>query len=143
MICVDTSFLISYYGTDVNTPAAKQCFSVHIKPLLVHFINEFEFDNALRLLVFRGKISNVERAAWLNNYLVDKKSGIIVHTDVVADMIFLKAAVLAKNHTETIGNRAYDILHIAAAKLLGATEFWSFDGKQRALAAAEGMTVGP
>ncbi len=66
-----------------------------------------------------------------------------LHTDIVADAIFSKATVLAKNHTETIGNRAYDILHIAAAKLLGATEFWSFDGKQRALASAEGMTVGP
>ena len=143
MICVDTSFLISYYGTDVNTPAAKQGFMLRTQPLLVHRINEFEFDNALRTLVFRGKISAVERAAWWNNYEADKREGIILEAIVVADAIFSQGAILVKHHTETLGNRAYDILHVAAAKILGATEFWSFDGRQRALAAAEGLAVGP
>ena len=143
MICVDTSFLISYYGTDVNTPAAKQCFGSRTQPLLVHCINEFEFDNALRALVFRGKISAVERAAWWNNYEVDKRAGIIVEAIVVADAVISHGTILARNYTETLGNRAFDILHVAAAKVRGATEFWSFDGRQRALAAAEGLTVGP
>jgi predicted nucleic acid-binding protein len=57
--------------------------------------------------------------------------------------VFNEAARLSAAHTETIGNRAYDILHVAAARIIGATEFWSFDGKQRALAQAEGMKVGP
>ncbi len=143
MICVDTSFLISYYGTDVNTPAAKQCFGSRIQPLLVHRINDFEFDNALRLLVFRGKITTIERVAWLNNYEVDKAAGIIVSTTIATDTILSDSSALAQQHTETLGNRAYDILQVAAALLLGATEFWSFDGKQRLLATAEGMLVGP
>jgi predicted nucleic acid-binding protein len=36
-----------------------------------------------------------------------------------------------------------DILHVAAALKSGATEFLSFDGRQRKLAAAQGLTVGP
>jgi hypothetical protein len=36
-----------------------------------------------------------------------------------------------------------DILHVAAALKSGATDFLSFDGRQRTLAAAEGLTVGP
>jgi predicted nucleic acid-binding protein len=36
-----------------------------------------------------------------------------------------------------------DILHIAAAKSLRATEFISFDSRQRVLATALGLTVAP
>ena len=44
---------------------------------------------------------------------------------------------------ETSGNRSYDILHVAAAMVLSATEFWSFDARQRDLAKAAGLLVGP
>jgi predicted nucleic acid-binding protein len=50
---------------------------------------------------------------------------------------------LSDKYTVTAGHRAYDILQVAAALVVGATEFWSFDGKQRALAQAEGLKVGP
>jgi predicted nucleic-acid-binding protein len=40
-------------------------------------------------------------------------------------------------------HRMLDILHVAAALKSGATDFLSFDGRQRTLAAAEGLTVGP
>lgn len=57
MICADTSFLISFYGDDVNSEQARMLM-VSIESLSVHVISEFEFANALRLLVFRGKIDS-------------------------------------------------------------------------------------
>ena len=43
----------------------------------------------------------------------------------------------------TVGTRSLDLLHVAAAVLLQADTFFSFDERQRQAAAGEGMTVKP
>lgn len=143
MVFVDTSFLISLYGQDVKTPEAIQMASSRSIPIQVHAFNEYEFANALRLLVFRQKITTVTRQAQWQAYEADKQSGKMVFLPSDKDGILARAELLSCSHTESAGQRAYDILHVAAALELGASEFWSFDGKQRALAAAEGLRVGP
>ena len=55
--------------------------------------------------------------------------------------VHLLAETLSAKHTEAHGNRLADILHVATALHLGAAEFLTFDGAQRKLAEAEGMTV--
>jgi predicted nucleic acid-binding protein len=142
MICADNSFLISLYGDDVNSERARALMA-QAATLEIHEINDFEFANALRLLVFRGKISPEQRRNWQAAYDADKISGVLVKRWTDMSAIFEKATTLSTSHTETLGNRAYDILQVAAAKLLGATDFWSFDGKQRELAKAEGLQVRP
>ena len=143
MICADTSFLISLYGTDTNTPGAKRHSASAASPLHVHAINDFEFRNAVRLLVFRRKITRQQRRAWLVTYEADKTTGNLLATELDANAVLRRAEAMSAARTETGGHRGYDVLLIAAAKILGATEFWSFDGRQRALAATEGLTVGP
>ena len=143
MVFADTSFLISLYGQDVNTSAANQHASTHSGPILVSDVNEFEFANALRLLVFRGKITPASLQAQMRAYEADSKAGKILFRATKSSDVFIKAESLSAAHTVTAGHRAYDILQVAAAVLVGATEFWSFDGKQRALAQAEGLKVGP
>ena len=143
MVFADTSFLISLYGQDVNTAAAKQQVNAYGRPIHVTVINEFEFANALRLLVFRGKITSASRCAQILAYEADKSAGNVVYNPCDTGGIFLRAESISATHTETSGHRAYDILHVSAALRLGATEFWSFDVKQRSLAQAEGLRVGP
>jgi hypothetical protein len=53
------------------------------------------------------------------------------------------AASLSDHHSAVVGTRSLDILHVAAAKLLHTDEFVSFDIRQRTLAAAAGLKVGP
>ncbi|MES2996746.1 MAG: hypothetical protein V4733_08045 [Verrucomicrobiota bacterium] len=48
---------------------------------------------------------------------------------------------LAFKHTVKGGHRGFDILHVASAIHLGATEFLTFDGNQKKLAKAEGFMV--
>ncbi len=48
---------------------------------------------------------------------------------------------LALRHTAKHGFRAYDLLHVASALLLGCDTFWSFDLKARDLAVLEGLSV--
>lgn len=48
---------------------------------------------------------------------------------------------LAFQHTAKRGHRSFDVLHIATALHLGATEFLTFDANQKKLAEAEGLVV--
>jgi predicted nucleic acid-binding protein len=52
-----------------------------------------------------------------------------------------EAERLSALHSEKLGTRSLDILHVAAALVLGAAEFHSFDGRQAALARAAGLRV--
>ena len=143
IFCADTSFLFSLYGADVNTNAAQECVAEHKTALHVHVVNTFEFENAVRLRFFQGKLSEIERDKIITGYQADVESNRVILQHLSLPDVFEKAASISSLHTETLGNRAYDILQVAAAKILGATHFWSFDGKQRALAEAEGLSVGP
>jgi predicted nucleic acid-binding protein len=50
---------------------------------------------------------------------------------------------LSAKHTATGGHRSMDILHVAAAVTVDATEFLTFNRNQARLASAEGMRVKP
>ncbi len=143
MTCADTSFLISLYGDDVNSAAAREHQQCSSQPIQMHSLVRFELTNALRALVFRGKITKSQLLEWLEEMAADQESGLLVGVKIDANEVLDNAETLSAAHTEQGGNRAYDILHVAAARIIGATEFWSFDGKQSALAEAEGLKVGP
>ena len=57
--------------------------------------------------------------------------------------IYRAAAQWAAVHCLTIGCRSLDVLHVSLAKKLDAKEFFTFDGRQKSLAVALGMTVKP
>ena len=143
MVCADTSFLISLYGNDENSVAAGTHRAASDAPLVVHPIIDFEYANAVRALVFRHRIEPEQCDRWLAYYDAEKAQGFLISAVLDQNAVFAAAAKISATHTSAAGNRAYDILHIAAAKVLGATEFWSFDAKQRELARAEGLVVGP
>ncbi|RYG62077.1 PIN domain-containing protein [bacterium] len=48
---------------------------------------------------------------------------------------------LSAHHTWTEAYRGFDVLHVATALHLGATEFLTFDSRQKALAKTEGLIV--
>jgi predicted nucleic acid-binding protein len=66
-----------------------------------------------------------------------------VPTPVASNELHEKARQLSDRYTPTLGTRSLDLLHIAAALVLGAKEFFSFDDKQRKAAAGEGLKVKP
>ena len=95
------------------------------------------------MLVFRGLITDVEKHLWLADYEADKSLGVLTERTIDANAALHRAEAISAARTESSGNRSYDILLVAAATLLGATRFWTFDIRQRNLAAAEGLIVGP
>ena len=53
-----------------------------------------------------------------------------------------EVAALSDCYTPRLATRSLDLLHVAAATLLGAKVFYSFDERQRKAAAGEGLKVG-
>ena len=56
---------------------------------------------------------------------------------------FREAEDLAASHTEKLGVRSFDLMHVGLAIALGATEFLTFDLRQASLARAAGLQVKP
>ena len=143
MICADTSFLLSLAGNDSNSPSATDHARTLSEPLRITGLNRLEFENAIRLLRFRGTLPEAEANAALSAFSADERAGRL--TDLMCDWtaVMGEAMRLSSARSEREGHRVLDILHVAAALKSGATVFLSFDLKQRKLAVAEGLTVGP
>mgnify|MGYP001616034239 CR=1 FL=1 len=67
----------------------------------------------------------------------------LVGTPLPACNWWAEAEVISHAHIVSLNVRTLDLLHVAAARVLGATEFPSFDIRRRALAKAAGSSFGP
>lgn len=139
----DSSFLVSCYVTDANTPLAKAWLLRTGGALVFTTLHALEVRNAFKLGVFRGLITIADAAAAWANVETDLRRGRLVKQAVDWPVALRVAARLSERHSATTGTRSLDILHVAAAKSLRAEEFVSFDGRQRILAAAVGLRVAP
>ena len=139
----DSSFLVSCYILDINTPLAKAYLSRTSAPLAWTALHALEVRNAFALGVFRGLLTTTDVAAAWANLESDLRSARLVRATVKWPAAFRRAARLSERHSATTGTRSLDILHVSAAKSLRTVEFISFDGRQRALASATGLIVAP
>jgi predicted nucleic acid-binding protein len=139
----DASFLVSLYGVDVNTPAARAWMVANAQPILLTGALRFETENALRLACFRGRITATELAQALLEIESDLVQGILIPVPLASDLHWEACRRISAAHTLSTGSRAYDITHIAAALVLRGDTFLSFDHKQRTLAGMVGLNVVP
>ena len=139
----DTGFLLSLHLQETTSAAAAAIMQTVTEPLPLTPLVALEFRNALRLAVFRQNITEAQRtAAWM---LLgqDLAHGIVKLAPANADAVYAEAELLCDQFTATTGVRTLDLLHVAFARILGRTEFLSFDTRQRSLAAHAGLTVLP
>ena len=113
------------------------------EPILLTGALRFEAENALRLACFRGRITAAELAQALADMESDLAADILIAADLAADVHWAECRRISAAHTLSTGARAYDITQVAAACVLQADTFLSFDGKQRTLAGLLGLTVAP
>jgi predicted nucleic acid-binding protein len=137
----DTSYLFSYYGSDAHSTRADAWRQANAVPLPLTPLHRLELRNALELAVFQNRLGAIEaREVWLT-VESDLKAGQLAGQDLSLTSLFQEAESLAANHTAQTGARSLDILHIAAAKLLGMEEFVTLDQRQAALAARVGLKL--
>jgi predicted nucleic acid-binding protein len=136
----DTSVLLSWHTADSRFDEALRLVAASA-PLLFTPWQRVEFGNAARALAFQGVLSPkaLHRAA--ASVLKAQQTGDLVPHPLPAYALWQEAERLSIAHTRKIGVRTLDLLHVAAARVLGAAEILTFDRRQTALAQAAGLTV--
>ena len=104
-------------------------------------LNLFEYENALRLAEFRKLISAGQRLEYFSLFHEALSAGRLAFEDTNLADVLAEAGRISEAHTPGGGHRGFDILHVAAAKKIGATDFLTFDQNQRKLARAVGLNV--
>ncbi len=137
----DTAFLCSLHAPDAHTARVLAWLKRQRAPLPFTGLHRLEFRNALRLRVFRKEITSEQRELAIQAMLSDLASEVFTMADPAWPEVLLEAERLSAGHSEAIGTRSLDILHVASALVLGAGGFLTFDTRQGALAAAAGLRV--
>lgn len=139
----DTSFLAAVYSPEADSLKALGLMQRLRQPLPFTPFHRHELRNGIRLRVFRKELSIEHRQAAFRSIDSDLEECILIHTPISWTDTFRQAERLATAHTETLGVRSFDLLHVGLALVLGSTEFLTFDIRQAALAKAAGLKVRP
>ncbi len=139
----DTSFLARIYAPHTDSVKALALMQRLRQPLPFTPLHRHELRNAIRLRVFRGEITPRQRSEAFREIESDLADDILVHTGIPWTEAFREAESLAAVHTEQLGVRSIDLLHVGLALGLGATELLTFDSRQADLAKAAGLRVRP
>lgn len=144
MIYADSSFLFSFYALDANSAAAAATYKADARrPLWFTPWQRFELRNAVRLAVHRLKRAKLSVPFQPGNVFKriqeDLDAGRLKHAEVDWRESLRLAEELSANHTESTGAASVDVWHVAAAILLEADTFWTFDEEQRDTATRSGQ----
>ena len=137
----DTSFLARLYLTQSDSQKALAFMRDFRDPLPFTPLHRHELRNALRLAVFRKEIDAERRKAAFQDIESDLQDGILAHVPIAWTNAFREAEQLGNDHTETLGVRGVDLLHVGIAQALVTKEFLTFDSRQAELAKAAGFKV--
>ena len=141
ILAADTSFLLSLLGTDSNTRDAVAVVKDLSCPLSLSSINDLELLNASRMAEFQG-FKEPGSSALIETLLkTERIAGRLVYSSFNPTKAIARATELSRRHTLSHGHRTYDVLLVAAAIELKATDFLTFDERQAKLAEAEGLVV--
>jgi hypothetical protein len=143
VVFADTGFIASLYLEESTSRAADAALGNQRGPLPLTPLVALELRNAFNRAVQRGRITMAQRDALWQDVEADIAGGFLVPTPVASGPLHDKARQLSDRHTPAIGTRTLDLLHVAAALVLEAKIFFSFDDKQRKAAAIEGMKIKP
>jgi predicted nucleic acid-binding protein len=139
VISADTSFLFSLYGNDGHSTAAAAWLANITTPIYISAVTEFELRNALRFSEFCRRVPPGTALNQIARFDHAAALGRVILSPLHLTEVLAEASRLSTAHTLTGGHRGFDILHVAAAKIIGATHFLTFDTNQKALAAKEGF----
>ena len=144
-VYADTSFLLSYFGQDSNTPVAHAHASRWTQPPRMPWtlFGALEFNNAARALIFAGRLDLPRLRGMQLRVREDVRLAILAVMPLPAYRHYQEAELLSATHTARHGARTLDVLHVAAARIFRESDFLSFDLRQRQFAAQCGLHVLP
>ncbi len=139
----DTGLLLSLYLPESTTDVAIAAVTQLSEPLPIMPLGLLELRNALNFAINRKHITVAERDGIWSKVQLQIRSGFFVPVNPSTTELHDKAVELSDLHTAKCATRSLDLLHVAAALLMGAETFLSFDQRQRKVAEAQGLQVLP
>ena len=140
-VYADTSFLVAAYSPEPESMRVLAWLQSARHPLPFTPLHRLEVRNAIRLRVFRDEITPDQRQQAFQEIESDLADGVLEHAAIPWMDTLREAEDLAATNAEKLGVRSMDLLHVGLAVTLRATEFFSFDTRQTALAKAAGLKV--
>lgn len=150
-VYADTSFLVRLITAEPGTEAAMADYHRLGRPAMFYLpLHSLEVGNAVRQRAFhlrraapssqRAAIRReVETALGLLSKFISRR--VLLECSADMDSAIEKAGALSAKHTEQLGCRGFDLLHVALALDLECEAFLTADRIQGALARAEGLDV--
>lgn len=149
----DSSFILRLVTAEADSEAAIAEYRRLGSPQLFFLpLHALEVRNAILQSAFHLRRSRSspgrrqvtrQRDAALGRleHLVARRALLDVTLDI--DAVLARAATLSAAHTERLGARAIDLLHVGSALVLESEFFVTTDNRQAQLAKAEGLKTGP
>lgn len=139
----DAGFVVSLYKKEATSAEANRTMRRASRPVMLSHLGCLEVRNALRLAVFRKELLEADRKARWELFEQDVRAGVYAVRPIPQAELYERAGELADKYSAAEGSRSLDLMHIAAALILGAGELLSFDLRQRKVAMREGLQVAP
>ena len=139
----DSAIIVKLYVQEATSPDAIHLVGAYVAPYALTQWQELEVKNAIRLKAFRAEISTAEMNQSISAFDQDIANGRWHRPVYTAATVGQKADDLSAGHSATLGCRTLDIIHVAAALVLGIKEFVTFDVRQGTLARKAGLLVKP
>ena len=139
----DSSLIVALYLAEVDSARADAACAAVPPPILLTDWHRVEIDNAFQRAVKNGRITSTQAAQLWQDFTDDVTVGRFEIVAIDHAAVLTRTLTLTQKHTATTGTRSLDLIHIASALELGATDFLSFDHRQRQAASAEGLNIAP
>jgi predicted nucleic acid-binding protein len=137
----DSGVLIKSYVEEVNSAVADALISQIAEPIPFTHFHAIEIRTALRLKRARGEITDAQLKGALGALQTDIDGGRLERPAHDLPIVFQKAEDLSAKYAATTLARSLDILHVAAAVVIGSRQFITFDSRQAALASKAGLEL--
>ena len=137
----DTSVITKWYLPEPDSAEALRVRAWFAPPAVLTHLHRVELVTAWHLKVFRHEIPRgIVEQAW-GHVEADIAAGLweLPAYDLVD--VYSQAESISRRYTAILGARSLDILHVAAALILGAPAFITDDDRQARLARAAGLRV--
>lgn len=139
----DSAIIVKLYVNEATSPDAIRLVGACVAPYWLTQWQALEVKNAIRLKAFRMEISAAQMHQSIAAFEQDIVAGRWERPVYTAAAVEQKADELSASHSAVLGCRTLDIIHVAAALVIGAAEFVTFDRRQAAMAKQAGLTVKP
>jgi len=141
----DTSFIVALFAGEAGqwSNAWKWWHAAGLCQVMVSRLTLLEAENAFHSLRLDRKLTGTEFQEAQHGLLMARPEGLLVRRETPAQRLYPEAHRLVTHHSARASYGALDIMHVAAAIILRADTFLTFDKSQATLARAAGLRTAP